>query len=161
MDAQNARFRINLTAREIEIEGSEDFVRDYTSKLNDFLSALVALPLAEPVSEYAASVGAESATMESEIPEDFGAFLLSFPKGVSDVDKVLIAGYHVQVQSDQDVFTTRKANDLLKAQGVKVANASQAVKHQKKAKRVFTVKSGQYRVSQDGIEYLNSLTSSD
>ena len=35
---QNARFRINLSTRELEVEGSEEFVREYAERFENVIS---------------------------------------------------------------------------------------------------------------------------
>jgi hypothetical protein len=161
MDKQNARLRINLSAREVEIEGSEEFVREYAAKLENALPLLAKAPeVGQVPKDEGAPVSKEQPkTSVTTVPEVFGEYLTLFPKDVSDIDKVLIAAYHVQTQAPESLFATAQANQLLKSQGIKVANASRAVKLQIAAKRAFPVSRGKYRVSQEGIDYIKSLMS--
>ena len=100
-------------------------------------------------------------TISKETPAVFGEHLNQFPRSVTGVDKMLIAAHYVQANDPDNMFTTRLANDLLKAQGVKVANATDCVKKSMKTKRVFAIEKGKYRVSKLGLEHLENLLSSD
>lgn len=161
MDKQNTRFRINLSTREIEVEGSEEFVREYAAKFEDALSSLTKISRVDQVlgDKKVSSDKEQLKTSTTTIPQVFGEYLILFPKDISDIDKVLIAAYHAQTQDPDNLFTTGQANQHLKSQGIKVANASRAVKLQIEAKRAFSVSKGKYRVSQEGINYISSLMS--
>ncbi len=91
------------------------------------------------------------------MPETFGEYLNQFKKGINQEEQMLVAGYYVQRTSDGNSYTTKEANDLLKEQSIKVGNASQAVADSKAAKRVFALKRGKFRVSQPGVDHINSL----
>ncbi len=74
---------------------------------------------------------------------------------------MLISGYYVQKNNPENGFSTNKAaNDLLKEQGIKVGNPSQAIATNKSAKRVFALQQGKFRVSQPGVDHINSLRNS-
>jgi len=159
---KNTRFRINLSTRELEVEGSEDFVREYAEKFKDVIKAFSGTKSLTPmdsVPQNSVPVQSQSQTGQQNMPEVFGAYFQQFPRETSDIDKVLIAAYYTQMYDDKNIFSTVTANKHLKLNGIKVANASQAVKNQINAKRVFSVSSGKYRVSQAGIEYLAELQS--
>lgn len=160
MNSQSTRLRINLSTREIEIEGSEEFVREYAQRLEDAISLLMKPSKHEPVS--AAKIGVQeedSVPPMKEIPEIFGEFFAQFPRGISDNDKVLVAAYYTQTRDPEKKFKTKEANNYLKEQGIKVANASEAVRQQIRMKRMFSVGKGSYKVSQQGLEYIESLKS--
>ena len=126
---QNARFRINLSTRELEVEGSEEFVREYAERFENVISTFTN----EKNFKFTTSTPyvtdeAKSQNQEGfhEMPEIFGEFFQKFSKEISDIDKVLVAAYFAQKQDEENVFTTAIANNHLKSMGIKVANASRA-----------------------------------
>ena len=153
---QNARLRINLATREIEIEGSEAFVKEYAEKFESLLSSLAKPPTparSAPASNNA-PVDVPSAT---GLPSTFGEYLHMFPSDITDLDKMLMAGYYAQSQSSDNSFTTASAHDLLKEQGIKLGNAADCVKKNQKAKKIFALEKGRFRVSKSGGEYISGL----
>jgi hypothetical protein len=144
--------RINLTQREFEVEGSEDFVQSFAERFQELLDGLddASLALPAPLAAAAAPVvegrGGETASALGS----FGEFIMRLPSNSTDVDKMLAAGYFVQQQSADDAFGTADANKRLTEQGIKLGNPSQCVKQSLMAKRVFMISKGRYRVSQPG-----------
>ena len=152
---QRGRLRINLTQREFEVEGSEEFVQSFADRIHELLAqldgpGLPASPSPGPAREPNPDAG----------PTDlgtFGEFLLRLPSSATDVDKMLAAGFYVQVGSADDAFATADANRRLTEQGIKLGNPSQCVKQSLLAKRVFMLNKGRYRVSQQGRAHLRQL----
>lgn len=158
MEGQSARLKINLTAREIEVEGSEAFVREYAEKFEDLLSTLTQSLGTVPGPEQ--GVVSEKAPPPSMgLPPTFGEYLHMFPSSITDLDKMLIAGYYAQSQDPENGFTTLGAHNLLKEQGIKLTNAADCVNKNKKAKKVFALAKGKFRVSKTGLEYIEGLLS--
>lgn len=160
----DAKIRISYGIREIEIEGSEIFVRE---QLENFSSTIEAFALSNVVdkevqedSDGRTIPNQEPPEIAPKLPETFGEYLSHFSKGVRQDEQILIAGYFAQGNSSEKSFTTKEANDLLKEQGVKLTNPSQSVSHNKGVKRVFATKRGSFRVSQDGIDHIKSLRGS-
>lgn len=154
---QQARVRINLAQREVEVEGSETFVRSFADRLDELLDQLesfAGVPIAPPQAE------ARVTTESSSALGSFGEFILQLPSSATDVDKMLAAGFYVQQQSADDAFGTADANKRLTEQGIKLGNPSQCVKQSLMAKRVFMITKGRYRVSQPGRAYLRQLLGS-
>jgi hypothetical protein len=156
---QRARLRINLSQREFEVEGSEDFVQGYAQRFDAWLGRLdhsVAAPPAVPTPKLA------RAPVRSSGPgaETFGELLLRLPRAASDVDRMLAAGYFAHLRNADKSFSTGEANTLLTEQGVKVGNPSQCVRQNLSAKRVFK-HLGRYRVSQTGLDYLRQMLGDD
>ncbi len=150
---QRGRLRINLTQREFEVEGSEEFVRGFADRIQDLLDQLDAPPPAAMPSAHEPAVSEPGAADLGS----FGEFLLRLPSSATDVDKMLAAGFYVQAGSADDAFATADANRRLTEQGIKLGNPSQCVKQSLLAKRVFLVSKGRYRVSQPGRAYLRQL----
>ena len=153
---QSARLRINLTTREIEIEGSEAFVREYAEKFEELVASLANPPAPAgdaPTPEHAPA----DAPLAAGLPSTFGEYLHMFPSDITDLDKMLIAGYYVQSQSQDNSFATANAHNLLKEQGIRLANAADCVKKNQKAKRIFALERGRFRVSKSGGEHISAL----
>ena len=93
------------------------------------------------------------------LPATFGEYLHGFPSNITDVDRILIAGFYVQSQSADNSFNTLSANELLKEQGIKLVNAAASLAKNKSAKRIFALTKGNFRVSQTGTTYINNLLS--
>jgi hypothetical protein len=151
VDAQRAKLRINLAQREFEVEGSESFVKTYAERLDQLLERLMEQP--------AAARPPGSAPPDADALQGtgtFGELLQRLPRAVTDVDRMLVAGYFAQQRGADNGFATGEANTLLTEQGVKVGNPSQCVKQNLLAKRVFKHQ-GRYRVSQIGLDHLRQL----
>jgi hypothetical protein len=150
---QRARLRINLTQREFEVEGSEDFVQGFALRIQELLDGIEsAMPIALPAPE--------PEIRAPEVPSSlgsFGEFIMRLPSSATDVDKMLAAGFFVQQASSDDAFGTSDANKRLTEQGIKLGNPSQCVKQSLLAKRVFMISKGRYRVSQPGRAYLRQM----
>jgi hypothetical protein len=149
---QRGRLRINLSQREFEVEGSEEFVRGFVDRVQELLDLFDLPPPAAAVAGDNAQATEANTTLGT-----FGEFILSLPSSSTDVDKMLAAGFYVQVTSPDDAFATGDANRRLTEQGIKLGNPSQCVKQSLLAKRVFLVSKGRYRVSQPGRAHLRQL----
>ncbi len=165
-----ARIRINLSAMEIEIEGSEDFVNAHSEKLQDFLDLLnkQSVEVVPTKTFNGESVEAQTAPASSapelpfqnglsQVPESFGEFYNKAHKNIHDIDKVLLGGYFVQSKNDGNIFSTREVSSILKDQGINLSNPAHFVKLNLTYKRVFAVKKGWYRISETGMERLTSV----
>lgn len=154
---QNTRLRINLVTREIEIEGSEAFVKEYADKFESLLSVLAQPPASPPPPAPAPNDTTGEAPAAIGLPSKFGEYLHLFSKDITDLDRMLIAGYWAQSQDPDNSFATGPTHGLLKTQGVKLANAANCVKKNIEAKKVFALEKGKFRVSKTGAEYVSSL----
>ncbi len=146
MDEQ-ARIRISLAQRELEIEGSESFIRSFGDRLERMLEMLTS----------AGAVTAAAAEDTRSRLGSFGEFLHHLPGSATDVDRMLAAGFYVQEHSPDKAFSTADASRRLTEHGIKIGNPSQCVRQSLMAKRVFVVERGRYRVSQIGRHYLRQL----
>ena len=152
---QRGRLRINLTQREFEVEGSEEFVRSFADRIQELLrpagrtaAAASGPPAREPSGRRPAARPISAASASS---------CCACRPRATDVDKMLAAGFYVQASSADDAFATADANRRLTEQGIKLGNPSQCVKQSLLAKRVFLVSKGRYRVSQPGRAHLRQL----
>jgi hypothetical protein len=161
-DPHRLSVRLNFTQREIAVEGSPAKVAEWFDRFQPFVDAFAMAPQAsslrpaDPLNgEAAPSVGGGSASATAEIP--FGEYLHRFRDEITDVDRVLIAGHYIQLNSSERAFETGQANQLLKDQGIKVGNASECVRRNLMAKRIFALTKGNFRLSTDGFNYLKEL----
>ncbi|MEO1018245.1 MAG: hypothetical protein AAFY56_11200 [Pseudomonadota bacterium] len=151
---RHTRIRINLSQREFEIEGSEDFVRGYQSRIDAFFEAIDATRPSPPPDTPGETVPAAQSDLGA-----FGEYIQRLPSSATDVDRMLAAGYFVQRESADDAFATAEANRRLAEYGIKIGNPSQCVKQSLMAKRLFMVQRNRYRVSQFGRVYLRQILS--
>lgn len=152
-----ARIRIALGNREFEIEGSESFIESHGSTVSELLGQFSA-PVDSPT-EASPRSSDDGVTPRSEGPLvgiEFGEALHLLPKNATGTDQILLAGKYSQTASDNQTFVTRDANRMLEDHGIKLTNASQALKNNLVAKRIFKVE-GKYRLSLSGDEYLIGL----
>ena len=155
MATEAVRLRINLSSGEMEVEGPEAFVQHYSSTFDELLERLRSGTSANNLVS-----GTDAKRVPgNDVPTSFGEYLLQLPRSSSDVERMLAAGHFAQLQTDSNSFSTGEANKLLLEQGVRLANPSDAVGKNLKAKRVFVVQKGRYRVSQAGVEHLHKLIS--
>lgn len=159
--AEQARIRISLSAGELEVEGAEEFVAQYDEAINTLISRLEDQPIQSPTPVEAAAAGASPGAAQAAPTgqREFGEVLHSLPSNATGTDRILVAGWYAQTASADNTFSTGEANQLLLGQGIKLSNASQALKGAISAKRVFKVGS-RYRVSRTGEEHLRSLIGS-
>ena len=129
MSASNLRIRIRFTDREFEIEGSESTVEKWFEKLSGSLGT--AKGGLRTQLQLSPGDGNGSTPPSDEVTDQqrpFGEYLHTFTDGITDVDRVLIAGNFVQEGDPDRSFTTRAASDLLKEQGIKLSNPSASLK---------------------------------
>jgi hypothetical protein len=143
------RIHLNLGAREFEVEGSAEFVERHASRLEELFASNRATQGDAP------SPPAPSHSQPRDQAETFGEALQAVASSAG-TDRFLLAGSFVQAQSEDRLFTTREANELLKEQAVKLGNPSQTAANLLSAKMIFREK-GKFRVSRQGEERLKQL----
>ena len=168
--------KINLKIGEIEIsiEGPTDFVSEQYDKIHANIESYSGLskkftkkpsqPMSEnkkKVVEKAEEVNEEK-VVNSELPESFGEWLIKIPKGTSDTDKALLAGYFTQLSGEGKIFKVRDVTKILKDHGIKLSNPSNLINLATKGKKyIFQFskdgKQANYRFSRDGEEYIRGL----
>lgn len=160
IDPDGARFRVNLSTGELEVAGSEAFVSQYAESIEALLERLLAQGPATPAAPAAAQpatpayVGAPT-PVSVATDEPFGEVLHSL-SSKSGTDQILLAGLYVGKGRDDGTFSTVEAHQRLIEQGIKLSNASQSMKNNLNAKRVFKVGKG-FKVSKQGVDHLKSL----
>lgn len=161
-----AKIRINLSLREFEIEGSEDFINSHTKKIESFLEILKTSPA--PVQQIVQQTPPKNnlhnptpkANMDSSMPETFGEYFHGFPKSIKDGDKLLAAGYFAQSVSDDASFATSDATALLLEQGIKLSNPAVFIKNNIDVKRLIKLGKNKFKISADGVDHLQQIGAS-
>ncbi len=163
---EKSKIRINLNSREFEIEGSEEFIAKYNETIDSFLEKIYSSDSTQNNTSNASeedvtgNITAKNRTdsgglTEEDKEQSFGEWYNKLPNTAKDVDKILLAGYFVQLESADGIFSTREASNLLVEQGVKLSNASAFMKSNMSTKKVFKHKGG-YRVSDTGVSYIKN-----
>ncbi|MGB3848832.1 MAG: hypothetical protein WA958_02605 [Tunicatimonas sp.] len=167
-----ARVKIVLTGGEFEIEGSEEFVNSYAdtiASLSELLKNTPTQSVAEgkesnlnPGKQFAifdpeasAPPAPDAAPLAS--PDSFGELYYKAPKSTSKSDKVLLASFFVQSHNGEGTFTTREVNKLLRDHGIDMTNTAHFNKLNQDYKKVFKVRQGHYKVSEEGVEHLRGI----
>lgn len=154
MDSETMTIRLKINDRELEITGTRGDVDVYLERYADLITDFredsltpTTIPNQSPM------------LTESDVPETFGEYLIRFAPNITDVDRILVAGYFTQTRDGENEFRTRDVSALLREQGVNIANASEAVRRNSAMRRVFSISRGRFRVSQDGVRHIQSLLS--
>lgn len=157
MEATKARIRVNLNTREIEIEGSEDFIKTNTDKFDNYLHALRNEPAPGGFTGRQGKTNGEEPRKPK--PGSFAEYYQRLPKGAKKGDKILLAAYYSQMKNPDNTFTTRETTKLLSAQNVKLSNPSQYIKNSINSNRMELLQKGRYRLTKEGIEHVNMMLS--
>lgn len=157
IEAPRARVRVSLHTGELEVEGSESFIAKYAEALNALISRVQKdTPIARDATKGSdASRHQTGGPSQQSTAGDFPE-ALHHMSSTSGTDQILVAGSFARVAHADGTFATTEANALLLEQGIKLANPSQSMTNNLKAKRVF--KSGKsWKISRTGEEYLRTL----
>ncbi len=150
--ADRMRVRINLSTREVEIEGDGELLRTFAADIAELMRLVREAGGAPQPAPAAATSPAAEGTLGS-----FGEYMQRLPNSATEVDRMLAAGFWVQENSPDRLFTTGEANRRLVDLGFKIGNPSQCVRQSIDAKRVFRVHKGHYRVTPLGRDHLRRL----
>lgn len=151
----SCRIRISLRNGELEVEGSEAFLKQHDESIRALVHRLEqtrpeAFSPLEPKQSTSSSNGPDAS--KNSFPEA----LQDLPQGAPATDQILLAGFYAAQENVDNTFSTGAANSLLIEQGIKLSNPSQSLTNNLKAKRVF--RHGKfYKVSKGGEEHLQSL----
>ncbi|WKN32998.1 hypothetical protein PZB74_06530 [Porifericola rhodea] len=166
-----ARIRIAVNGGEFEIEGTEDFVNSYSDTIKSFAKVLKESP-APFMNEQDANTaaGRQFSIFDAADPKpapspqndkltaaSFGELYYKAPKSISKTDIVLLASYYVQSKSEDGTFTTQEVNKLLREHGIDLTNTSHFNKLNQDYKKVFKMKQGRYKVSEEGVDHLKTI----
>ena len=167
---QPARIKITLPGGAFEIEGSESFINSYADTIENFTQMLKDAPGRED-KESEPSPGKQLGVFETShsshhdntgnlpmaLPESFGELYYKAPKSISKTDIVLLASYFVQSHNGEGTFTTREVNKLLRDHGIDLTNTAHFNKLNQDYKKVFKMRQGQYKVSEEGVNHLKTI----
>jgi len=164
VETERTRLVLEVKSGKMELEGSEEFVVRQFDRLASFLTAsedeggaLVLAPPVDPPPVQGVPAPARdipAATMPPELPQSFGVWLERLrgerPRA-RDVERVLWAGYHIQLRSKDGAFTASQVTALLRQHGIQVKYPSQAVHQNRRTGKVTRIGRGRFRLTPDGI----------
>jgi hypothetical protein len=163
MEENRITIRINLEQREFEVQGDANYIdQKFGKDIQEYISLIKGqkqekLKESIPKGNLTNDLPTNEGGTPSELPDSFGEYLNKFPKGLTSVDKLLIACYFVQSTSKDKSFTVSDASDLLIEQGVKLSNASAFNKSNKNTGKIFILSGKNFRVSESGVDHIKSL----
>ena len=165
METSKIKIRVNLNTREFEVEGDQEVVfKNFGELMGQYLEDIKKNPKASTTPTKAEKNNTESPVVNEnsidQIPDSFGELYHKLPKTLSNVDKLLVAGFFIQKKSESNSFTIKDANDLLIHQGVKLSNPNAFNQSNLSTKRVFKLTGKNYRISDTGIEAVKSMLQS-
>lgn len=166
-----ARIRIAVNGGEFEIEGTEDFVNSYAETIKSFTKILREAPsTAQAEQETSGNTGRQFSIFEAPEPKapshdpngklsaaSFGELYYKAPKSISKTDIVLLASYFIQSKNEEGTFTTQEVNKLLREHGIDLTNTSHFNKLNQDYKKVFKMRQGKYKVSEEGVDHLKTI----
>lgn len=169
------RARINFKTGEVELEGSEQFVKGQLANIDVIADHIALLSTnnslgeesiieQDKIADFAEEEQkklASTSEQELQVPKNFGEWLHGFKDNISDLDKALITAYYVQKQSPQNEFKTSEVNKFLQEHGIKLSNPSNSLRSLSEKRLLFQIrregKLKYMRVSTDGANHLQSL----
>ena len=171
MEDNRVRIRLAWNNCEFELEGSQQYVDTYSETIKAFTDILKASGSGQaekntPSKGQQISIFEQSqpkkATVRTnsdglEIPSSFGELYYKAPKSINKTDIVLLASYFIQSQNNENTFTTREVNKLLRDHGIDLTNTAHFNKLNQDYKKVFKMRQGQYKVSEEGVKHLTEI----
>jgi hypothetical protein len=120
-------------------------------------AAVVLEPPAGPLHREDPKSGAHGTDANTLLPDSFEAWLerlrLERP-GAKDVERVMWAGYHIQLRSRDDAFTAPQVVQLLLRHGITVKYPSQAIHQNYRTGKIVRVTRGRFRLTPETINKL-------
>ena len=163
----DAKFKFNFKTGDVEIEGSENFVKVQIENLSTLLQLIKNLPkiAIETDDGNGESEASGNGDTDGAFPPtsgaSFGEWMHGFKSDLLDIDKALITACYVQTQSSTNDFKTSDVNRALLDNGIKLSNPSRSLAVLADKKYMFqTRKVGKLkfmRVSTDGQSHLATL----
>lgn len=168
MEDNRVRIRFAWDTCEFEIEGPQQYVDTYSDTIRAFTEILKSsanshtdkstTPSGKQISIFEQPSAPVKANPDGlEIPASFGELYYKVPKTINKTDIVLLASYFVQSQNNENTFTTREVNKLLRDHGIDLTNTAHFNKLNQDYKKVFMVRKGLYRVSEEGVKHLMDI----
>ncbi|MEM9829383.1 MAG: hypothetical protein AAF944_02030 [Bacteroidota bacterium] len=171
MEDNRVRIRLAWNNCEFEVEGPQQYVDTYSETIKAFTDILKASGSGQteknpPAKGQQISIFEQSPPKTTavktnpdglEVPSSFGEFYHRAPKSINKTDIVLLASYFVQSQNNEQTFTTREVNKLLRDHGIDLTNTAHFNKLNQDYKKVFKMRQGQYKVSEEGVKHLTEI----
>ncbi|MDA1190951.1 MAG: hypothetical protein O3A46_04620 [Candidatus Poribacteria bacterium] len=158
MSQERARIRLAADFYEIEVEGSESFVRECITLFQMREAFISDVEIDDSITVVEENDADDSPAVK--LPDDFGAYWGSFPAGLIEKDRILVAGNFVQERSDENLFRNTIVQNLLEDVDAKGSNISKLLGVQQKAGLVRKLASGQWRLTRKGKAHVKELNAS-
>ncbi len=151
MTTTNRRVRIRIHDIELDLEGPEEFLEKYRTVYEPLLDMLPALARGPPLDGYD--------DLDLALPNLGGLddVFEGYRPSLTDYDRVLIACYHIQQDTDDHAFIWPDVSRLLVTHGMAVADAASEFQYLVDARLVMKLKKGSYRVSANGVDAIHNL----
>ncbi len=145
MPGTTAKINLKIGQIEISIEGPSDFVSKQYDKVEAHLktyselSSKIEKPTKQKEEEKGHITDKKTHTNieGGDLPQTFGEWLNIIPKETSDTEKAILAGYFVQLTSENKYFRVRDVTKLLTEHSIKLSNPSQFLKTSVDSKKLF------------------------
>jgi hypothetical protein len=145
------RIRVSRDGREIEVQGSEEFVLKYFDKLR--MAELLGIE-----EEPAEAEEPEVVVAESDPEPTFAEHLTGHGENLSISDQFLVAGDYLRVIRGQKTFTGKDCAELLDTVGVVLKRTSNRTNDlHKKRKQIVRAGKGRYKLNDKGLERVAEL----
>ncbi len=170
------KIRVNVSAGEIELQGSKEFVEKHINNIEHLFGIIsnATEGLQSPITEQIPRTNEKEAHSEGEsvkppsrqsLPDNLRDWIIKrLPEDMTETDIALAAGYFIQEHSEDDRFKTSEVTNQLKDIGIKLSNTSHSLSGQEDKGHIFPDgKDGgqkQWRVAREGEEYLKGLAKS-
>lgn len=169
MSDNTAKINLKIGQIEISIEGPSEFVSNQYDKVEAHLktysemsSKIIPAPADPLIDSLNQNNGSKPPVNNANnLPDSFGEWLNIVPKDTNDTDKAILAGYFIQIGSDQKTFRTRDVTKLLKEHSISLSNPSVFLKTSIETKKIFQVsKTGNeanFRLTRESEDTMKTL----
>ncbi len=149
------RIRVSRDGREVEVQGSEEFVLKHFEKLRMAEILGIEEEVAEEPDEEEAP---EEVVAEADPEPTFATHLAGHGENLSISDQFLVAGDYLRVVRGQKTFTGKDCAELLDTVGVVLKRTSNRTNDlHKKRKQIVRAGKGRYKLNDKGLERLAEL----
>lgn len=154
----NRRVRIRIREVEVELEGPESFLEEHRHQWEPLLALAADMASDMDAALEPAPPAAAAESREAPVQEGVGeAPFADYGGALEDYDKVLVACYHAQQESEEHAFRWPDAARVAVRGGLSASDAAAEFQYLLDVRHVMRLKRGTYRVSAKGVESLHKL----
>lgn len=176
MASETSSIRVNLSTREIEVVGSEDFINEILDEPETLekIAAVIAKHSYRSVSQSsdkaASSVHGngtgETSNSEMDLPDEVGEWLINFPvRDLTQAELALLGAYYLSKSGEVEQFSSQDVADLLDQAGINISNPNREMN--KLADDQYIYKSGEsgakklYKIHLNGRDSVKEIMGRD